>query len=282
MRDVMIDEVWAYYQSKRGTHGAEQIYEQMGGLIPRRLITETLQPPAQGEKRPRQRRYEFVAPQVVYSDDFIKVRPSGRVLRVQDERARLIFGWEHRDHWPDSEVARFVAAVFQKYGPPYFFKHDLGSEFRGGIFQSMLRGVQVIALPSPGGYPQYNGKHERTNRSVRAWLVPTTQDDPTLNQVIEEMHQSLLDENGGRRKEILGGRTPEEVWANEKRVVIERETVYSEWDALRQKLLGRTTRPTRLGWIAEMEAMRLAAIAMLRKYRLIRYSSNPEVPEVST
>lgn len=232
-------------------------------------------------KRPHVRGYEFVAPQVTYSTDFISVRPRGRVLRVQDERSRYWLGFAHKDHWPDQDVAAFVEEIFKKFGPSLFFKHDLGGEFRGADFQEMLRRHKVIAVPNPPYYPKFNGKNERSNLAARQWLAPTEQDRPTLNQIWEQMTQATLDQNDGRPKKILGGRTPSDVFHNEPRVQVDREKLYSEWDALREETLRRVFPNPRRQEAAGLESMRLAALVVVKKHELIRYSSKPEAPKVS-
>lgn len=278
-------EIRSFDRAKQGTWGTHPIYETFGGVIPRSKIDEVLDERRDAEgrvKRPHLRRYEFAAPQVTYSTDFISVRPRGRVLRVQDDMARFTLGFRHQDHWPDRDVEAFVGSLLEKLGCPLFFKHDLGSEFRSAVFQAMLRRHQVIAVPSPPHYPKFNGKNERQNLAARQWIAPTEQDRPTLTRVLELMTQATLDQNDARRKEVLGGRTPAEVWNDAKRVEVDRQALYSEWDALRLNVLNRYTPGSGRRDAAEMEAMRLAALVVVKKYKLVRYAVNPEAPKVSS
>ena len=281
----MSQEVRAFDRAKEGTWGAQSMYDLLGGVIARSKINEVLDERRDAEgrvKRPQARRYEFVAPQVTYSTDFIAVRPRGRVLRVQDERSRYTLGFAHQDHWPDDKVAAFAEEVIRKHGAPLFFKHDLGGEFRGADFQAMLRRHQVIAVPSPPFYPKFNGKNERANLAARQWIAPTEADRPSLSRVLEQLTQATLDQNEVRPKDVLGGRTPAEVFQSEPRANVDRNALYFEWDQLREGILKRhSPEPSRQS-AAEMEAMRLAALVVVKKYKLVRYPSNPEVPKVST
>jgi hypothetical protein len=284
MADAMAMEVRAFDRAKEGTWGAHPIFEALGAIIPRSLVNTVLDERRDAEgrvKRPHARTYEFVAPGVTYSTDFIAVRPRGRVLRVLDERARYVLGFKHQDHWPDQEVAAFVEELLKRFGPPLFFKHDLGGEFRGADFQAMLRRHKVIAVPSPPYYPKFNGKNERSNRSAREWIAPTEQDRPTLSRVWEQLTQATLDQNDGRRKDVLGGKTPSDVFHNEPRVEVDREALYSEWDALREETLRRARPDPSRQSAAELEAMRLAALVVVKKHNLVRYPSKPEAPKVS-
>ena len=260
------------------------MYEELGGIISRALIQKVLDERRKAEgrvTRPKSRSYEFAAPGVTYSADFIAVRPRGRVLKTQDDRARYLLGFEHKDNWPAEAVTVFTEEILNIHGDPYFFKHDLGGEFRSAVFQEMLRRRKIIAVPSPPFYPKFNGKNERRNQDDRKWIAPTEADRPTVSRVIEELTQSTLDQNMARRKAVLGGKTPLEVWETESRVKVDRDALYAEWDRLREDLLKRNPpNPSRQS-AGEMEAMRLAAIVVVKRHQLVRYTHNLEVPKVS-
>lgn len=281
---AMAWEVRTFDRVKEGHWGAHPIFEALGGIIPRSLVNTVLDERRDAEgrvKRPHVRSYEFAAPGVTFSADFISVRPRGRVLRTQDERARFILGFAHQDHWPDHDVAQFLEKIVLKFGPPYFFKHDLGGEFRGANFQNMLRRHKVIPVPNPPYYPKFNGKNERSNGLAREWIAPTEQDRPTLRQVWEKLTQQTLDQNDERRKDVLGGRTPSDVFHNDPRVKVDRDALYSEWDALREETLHRVFPNPRRLEAAQLESMRLAALVVVKKHELVRYPSKPEAPKVS-
>lgn len=278
----MMQEIRAFDRKKRGTWGQGAIYEAFGGTISKTLIDRVLDErrKAEGRRRRSTMKVEFVSPGIAYATDFMSVRPRGRVLKTQDERARLGLGFKHQDHWPEEEVASFQAEIFKAHGAPYFFKHDRGSEFTGAVFQWMLRQHRVIAVPSPTHYPKFNGKMERANLADRKWIAPTEADRPSLARVIEELTQSTLDQNLTRRKSPLGGKTSMEVWEHEKRVIVDRDALYSEWDRLREEILVRKLPNFDRRLSAEMEAMRLAAIVVIRNHGLVKRW--PEAPEVST
>ena len=270
---------------KRNTWGVEVLYEEFEGVIPKSVIAGTIEEERRRknrEKRESATRYEISAPDAVWSEDFIDVKPKGRVLRMQDECSRFVFGTEHRVSWAETEVARFVSAAMERYGRPLFFKHDLGTEFTSGTFQALLRGSRVVSFPNPPRYPKYNGKHERTNASVRFWLARVDRDLPTVEEVLEEMKGALLDLNFDRPKEVLGGRTPEQVYHQEPRAKIDREVLYSEWNELYRKLATKQL-PWNQGFKirGEFQAMRIAALVVLKRYDLVRYpGGEPEGPKV--
>jgi len=270
---------------KRNTWGVEVLFEEFENVIPKSVIAETIEEERRRKDRDRREsatRYEIAAPDAVWSEDFIDVKPKGRVLRMQDECSRFVFGTEHRVSWAETDVARFATAVFERYGRPLLFKHDLGTEFTSGTFQSLLRGSKVIAFPNPPRYPRYNGKHERTNLSVRTWLGGATRDLPTVDEVLEEVRLALLDQNYDRPKEVLGGRTPEHVYRQTPRAAVDRAVLYSEWNELYRKLATKQL-PWNQGFKirGEFQAMRIAALVVLKRYDLVRYpGGEPEGPKV--
>jgi transposase InsO family protein len=279
-------EIRTLHQVKRRTYGTETIYDLFEGIIPKHVIRETIHEERAKKNRDEKLsaiRYEFVAPQVAWSADFIYVEPAGRALRVQDEASRCVLGFELKEAWTDIDVTRFVNDAIKLCGAPLFFKHDLGSEFTSGVFQAMLRANRVISLPNPPYYPKANGKHERTNQAVRQWLLPLYAKFPSKEDVISEMRLALLDHNQDRKKEILGNRTPQEVYMNAKRVNLPNENLFPRWDQLKEKLLkGKPGQSRIVQALGELEAMRLAALIVLRENRLVKYFRGNEAPEVST
>ncbi len=281
---VMEWEVRSFDRSKDGHWGTKPMYEALGAIIPRSKIDEVLDERRKAEgrvSRPHSRGYEFVAPRVAYSTDFVSVRPRGRVLRIQDERARYTLGFAHNDHWPEAEVAAFIRTIIFKHGIPLFFKHDRGPEFRSGVVQDLLRSFLIIAVPSPPYYPRFNGKNERANRSAREWIAPTEADRPSLAHVIEKFTQGTLDQNDMRKRGVLGGRTSEDVFKNDPGAKVDRQVLYSDWDAQREEILRRYSPDGERREAAELEAMRLAALVVVKKYNLVKYPEKPEAPKVS-
>jgi hypothetical protein len=276
-------EIRAYDREKEGRWGAKPIYDTLGGIIPRSLIDRVLDERRKAEgrvSRPRAKRYEFVAPRVAYSADFIAVHP-GRILRVQDERSRYTLGFAHQENWPEADVTAFIQEVMRKLGGlPLFFKHDLGGEFRSAVFQAMLRALLVIAVPSPPYYPRFNGKNERGNLEARRWIASADADREPVDVVLEKLRKGTYDQNELRHREVLGGRTSKDVWDRDPLAKVDRAALYSDWDAQREDILRRHAPEGARREAAELEAKRLAALIVVRKYDLVTYEK-PEAPKVS-
>ena len=278
---TMIDEIRELRHRKRRTYGTEAVYASFSGLIPCSVVEEAIRLERMDRNRLEKlsaKRYEFSAPQVAWSTDFIKVI-AGRVMRLDDDCTRFSLGCAYRETWPDDEVARFIDDGFSKYGPPLVFKFDRGPEFINVVVQTVLRAKLVIALPSPPHYPQANSKQERKNRSVRCWLRDLEGEKLTAEQTLDEVSASLVDLNH-RPMEVLRGASPRDAYAQWPQMSVDRATLYQEWDGLREKLLTERFGGRKIEMRHELEAMRIAALTVLRKHKLVWYGSRPEVPGV--
>jgi transposase InsO family protein len=290
---TMMEEIEDLDHVKRRTWGTDIVYQEYETVIPKHVITTAIEQSRLRSNKIRRdgaQRYEIVAPNIAWSQDFIEVREGGKVIRVQDDGTRMTFGNEHRLVWSQADVARLLEEAFRRYGTPLFFKHDRGGEFAGGLFQAFLRGHRIMALPNPPFSPWYNGKMERQNLSIRFWLAPTAEDRPTLADTLEEIRRSQVDSNLHRGKEALGGLTPAEAYQSLPRPSLDRAALYAEWESLVERI-------KRDRWVrdqknpqsrvlvqekwGELTAMRLASITLLRRHQLVRYIVGPEAPDVT-
>jgi len=259
----------------------ETVFKAYSGFVPYSVIEEAIRLERMDRNRLEKmsaKRYEFSAPQVAWSTDFIKV-VGGRVMRLDDDCTRLSLACAYQETWPDDDVARFIDDGFVRYGPPLAFKFDRGVEFTNVVVQTVLRARMVIALPSPPRYPKANGKQERKSRSVRNWLLPLAADALDANETFDEISAALVDIND-RPTEVLRGVSPREAYAKWPRATVDRAALFQEWDALREKLLTDRLGGRKIEMRHELEAMRIAALTVLRKHKLVWYGSRPEVPGV--
>jgi hypothetical protein len=201
------------------------------------------------------------------------VKGGGRVYRVQEERARHILGHAHRRSWEGPDVARFTQGIFARHGIPYVFKHDLGTEFQSGVFQALLRAYKILPLPNPPWWPRANGKHERTNLEMRQWYLPFAEESLTEEEVMKEMGMAVEDHNELKPREILGWKTPRQVFETGPRVKLDREVLYAQWLRYKERLMLSRTGSRGIMVIPgdEFSAMRLATLAVLLERRLVRY-----------
>lgn len=263
--------------------GTADVYLRYRGAVPRRWIADTLREERRywnREKRSRIRRYEFAAVGVADAADFIHVQ-GGRVIFAQEQRCRALLDREFREAWEDRDVCLFLDRVYRKYGKPYFQKLDRGPELRSPTMMSYLRGAKVIPIPSPSRYPQANGKLERANGTIKRWANPLDGSLPAREDVLAEIDRALREHNEELPKDVLGNRTPAEVYRQDPRTSIDRMRIYREWSALKDRLLSEwRLKKGSLHDGDELDAMRIAAYRILEKWNLVVYSQGSEAPEV--
>ncbi len=105
-----------------------------------------------------------------------------------------------------SEVARVLAADFERHGPPLAMRMDRASQHDAAPVRELLRRHEVLMLHGPARYPQYYGQHERQNREHQAWLAYSDRtDDAELEQMLRVLNQRWL-------RPSLGWRSSAALW----------------------------------------------------------------------
>ena len=158
---------------------------------------------------------------ICHALDFMHLGPLGswgRLLTLQEERSRFKPLWELRPNWTSQTVARYLEEAWESLGVPLIVKHDQGPEFISSYFQGFLTAHHVLSLPNPPYRGSYNGKEERLNGFIRAWTRPLELHDrpDLLPQVLAEAYQDL---NFERPLQVLGARTPYDVFSTARRVL---------------------------------------------------------------
>ena len=159
--------------------------------------------------------YEITASGVMWSEDGTGFRDRGRkkeLLVIQDEHAR--FKLRHRlvDGPADEEaVYANLKAAFSEHGAPLVLKHDGGSIFHGRRIRELLAAHQVTELTGPGGYPQYNGKQERSMRDIKSY-ERAMRYHGVRERLRDRLDVAVNDLNEERPRPVLGGRTAYEAY----------------------------------------------------------------------
>jgi len=89
----------------------------------------------------------------------------------------------------------------------------------------LLESHGVIVITSPPGYPQYNGKKERSFRDVRAYERAQRRSRRSLSQRIDH---ALDDLNNRRPRPVLNGRTARETYEERRTTLPDRERFTQE------------------------------------------------------
>jgi len=176
---------------------------------------------------PRPRRCRVTAPMVMWSDDGAGFRERGQkheALLLSDECSRYKVG--HRlvaGPAQGVDVAANLRAAFERYGAPLVLKRDNGAVLHSDAVSLLLDEYGVIELCSPPGYPQYNGKTERTVRDVKSYVRAILRAHPAAS-LLACFSAALHDLNDERPRPVLGGRTAAEVFRDRSRSLPNRAT----------------------------------------------------------
>jgi len=163
--------------------------------------------------------YEINASGVMWSEDGAGFKEYGRkkeLLVLQDECAR--FKVNHRlvkGPAKADDVVSYLREAFDTAGPPLVLKHDGDGIFQNKQVTQLLDEYEVVSLTSPPGYPQYNGKKERSIRDIKSYerAMRRYGVKGTLDERLEE---TISDLNDHRPRPVLGGRTAREVFEGDR------------------------------------------------------------------
>jgi transposase InsO family protein len=163
--------------------------------------------------------YEIKASGVMWSEDGTGFHERGRkkeLLVMQDEHARLKLR-HHLVDGPADEDAVYanLKAAFSEHGAPLVLKHDGGSIFHGRRIRELLAEHQVTELTGPGGYPQYNGKQERSMRDIKSY-ERAMRYHGGRGRLRDRLDVAVNDLNEERPRPVLGGRTAREAYEQDR------------------------------------------------------------------
>jgi hypothetical protein len=160
-------------------------------------------------------RYEMTASNVMWSEDGTGFRQRGRkteLLVVQDEHSRRKLHWRLANGPARADdVHAYLSEAFAKYGAPLVLKHDGDAIFHEPRIAELLRSYGVVELTVPPGYPEYNGKQERSMRDIKSYERALRRHE-VGGSLRERLAATMKDLNEERPRPVLGGRTAREAY----------------------------------------------------------------------
>lgn len=232
------------------------------------------------EKRKNLLRYEFTHPDVAHSLDFVQL-PKGTqypgrryMIRILDDCTRCTLWKAITEHKGMYVGAAAVRKNFETGCVPLVFKFDL--EFGHAEFEKLLLAHQVVPLPNPPSYPQANGKNERANGDVQRWLQAFGPDqDWTTEELQKELAFCFTELDELTERDMFGGRSRRTAYNSMERAKVDRAAFLRDATDFRRTLLMRPENQ-----LSAMQAWRVAAKEMLKKYGLVRYWGPSEVSTI--
>jgi hypothetical protein len=201
-----------------------------------RIIADLKEQP---EQKPKPRRYDLIAPFVMWSEDGAGFRERKRkkeLLVLQDEYSRYKI---NRRLVPgpaqSGDVCEYLKQSFDRHGAPLVLKHDGGSIFHEKQVTDLLHQYGVVSLISPPRYPPYNGRKERSIRDIKSYerAMKRKQPDSTLAGRIDA---AITDLNEERPRPVLNGRIARELFDNDRIPLPNRRRFISEVKATERML----------------------------------------------
>ena len=176
-------------------------------------------------------RYEMTASDVMWSEDGTGFRQGGRkreLLVIQDEHARLKLHWRLVGGPARvGDVHAYLTEAFEKYGAPLVLKHDGDRIFHEPRIAALLRRRGVVELTVPRGYPQYNGKQERSMRDIKSYERAMRRHG-VGRSLPDRLSATMNDLNEERPRPVLGGRTANETYERGRTTLPDRSTFVAE------------------------------------------------------
>jgi len=235
-------------------------------------VIADLRPAAVAEPPPV--RHEMTAANVMWSEDGTGFRQQGRkqeLLVVQDEHSRLKLNWRLvAGPAKEEDVYKYLEQAFDFYGPPLVLKHDGASIFHGERIENLLDKYQVVALTGPGGYPQYNGKQERSMRDIKSYERAMRRHG-VGGSLIDRLDVTMHDLNEERPRPVLDGRTAQETYDLGQRRLPDRYEFHEEVRLTERRIRGQATSRS------ELDSARRRAVEQV----LIRHGLMEFVGDVS-
>jgi transposase InsO family protein len=165
-------------------------------------------------KKPQPKCYEIVYPMVMWSEDATKFRQEGgkqELMVAQDECARFkLSGVLCDGAVSEQDVLRNLRSAFEKYGAPLVLKHDNIAYQNTPAMHALCEKYGVVLVTSPPGYPEYNGKTERSMRDIKSYERALRRDGVN-GPLADRLLMALHDLNEERPRPVLKGRTAREV-----------------------------------------------------------------------
>jgi hypothetical protein len=223
------------------------------------------------EKRKNLLRYEFTHPDVAHSMDFVRLPPGTQyaghryMLRFLDDCTRCTLWHAIAKNKGMYVGAEGVRRHFETGCIPLVLKFDL--EFGHPEFEKLLLSHQVVPLPSPPGYPPFNGKNERANKDVQSWIKSFgPEQDWTTEELQMELQFCFTENDEVAERSMFGGTTRRKAYDTMERAKVDRVAFLGDATEFRRQLLMRPDNK-----LSPLQGWRVAAKEMLKKYGLVRY-----------
>jgi transposase InsO family protein len=163
-------------------------------------------------------------------------------LTITDAWSRFVFRCQIVPKTNYAEAQAVFEAAFREFGLPERMRTDNGAPFAskapGGLSRLSIWWLKLGIKPEriPPGKPQYNGRHERFHRTLKAETAQPAASNPRQQQ--QRFHEFVQEFNQERPHEALGYEVPAQIYQTSCREYPRRlpEIVYPDDMVLRRIL----------------------------------------------
>jgi len=214
--EALSAEILALRHGRERTRGTGALYAAHRSQVSRRdlhALVEAARRELRQERQALERRVEWQVPGLVWSMDDLKkywLRPCafGHLHLVLDlgshYNLRALGDEVMANGW---RVAMNLEDLFQRYGPPLFFKRDNGKNLNHHAVNEVFGEFGVIPLNSPPYYPPYNGGIERGHQQILRELDLRIGSEKVSPHVLRLECEISGHEVNHKRRQSLRGRT---------------------------------------------------------------------------
>lgn len=184
------------------TQGTGALYGRHAANISRRdlqKMVEMARHDLKASHRQNLRRITWNLPNVAWSMDPCEYKQrdtsGGKVYlnHMQDLASRYKFNPMTGDVPCGEEISGYLAATFDRFGPPLFLKRDNGGNLNHAAVNAVLKEYYVLPLNSPVHYPPYNGAIEEAQTELKNGLAAKLSYKPSCQREHMEAYASMVE-----------------------------------------------------------------------------------------
>lgn len=280
--NMLTQDIAALSHGQNRTQGTGALYARYAPCVSRRELQNLVELARHDQHalyRQNLRRIGWNVPNVAWSMDPCEYEQRDEygdkvyLNQMQDLAARYKFNPMTGDVPCGEDIAVYLAATFDRFGAPLFFKRDNGSNLNHHAVDAALREYFVIPVNSPPHYPPYNGAIEEAQTELKTGLAAKLARSPHCPREHLNAYASTVEHDLNHQpRPCLNGRNSCQVYFANKRA-------FSKWE-----------RRDTYDWIANVRndivssdgvqlqaAWRIAVEAWLKKKGYITVSINGKV-----
>jgi hypothetical protein len=264
---------------KTRTQGTSALYARYSTSISRRQLQSMVamaRHDLNAAHRQNLRRIIWMVPNTAWSMDPCEYgrrdAEEAQISQMQDLASRYKFDPMAGDVPGGEEISGYLAAKFNRFGAPMFFKRDNGGNLNHAAVNDVLAEYYVLPLNSPVHYPPYNGAIEEAQAELKSGLTTRLADTPCPREHIEAYASAVEHDLNHRPRPCLKGKNACQVYFAGKRAFSkwERRDAYAWITNLQSDILcGEGVQP--------QAAWRIAVEAWLKMKGLITVTVNGKV-----